>query len=392
MKIAQIVSGADKRGPELRAMELTEKMLSRGSSMLFICQKDSWLSEHIKPREGLQVIVSNLRIFGWTKGSIRLPIMIPLAANGARHIPMLFPEIARLYEALKDFDPQIIHTHSTRANLIGLILSRMLGIPVVTTAHAHRKYYHWRMADCVIAPSHASAQYHQKVNGVSPEKCRVIYHGIETERYIIDTNARRAVRSAFNIADDEIAIGLLGVIIPAKGQDVAVKAVASIADTVPNIVLCIFGFGEPKFLSKLKNYVKLRGIDNRVRIYQPTDDVPSILGAMDIYICPSVKGEVMPFVVQEGMAAGLPIVASRIGGIPEMIEDGISGLLVSPGSVSELSDALLKLISEPNMRHAMGERARARMASDFTMESYINNIISVYESLTARGSIKENTI
>jgi len=392
MKIVQIVSGMDKRGPALRSIELAERLLARGCSMLVVCQKGSWLAENIEASECLQVVESNLRIFGWTRRSIRQPIMIPLAVAGARRLPAFFPEIVRLADAMRSFGVQIIHTHSTRANLIGLILGRLLAVPVVTTAHAHRKYYHWRMADCVIAPSKASAQYHQRVNGVSAEKCRIIYHGIEAERYRVDKNTRHTIRSALNIADDEIAIGLLGVIIPAKGQDVALKAVASIVDKAPNIVLCIFGSSElePGFLKKLKTYAKSNNIEKMVRIYQPTDDVPGILSAMDIYICPSVKGEVMPFVVQEGMAAGLPVIASRIGGIPEMIEDGVSGLLVSPGSVNELADAMLRLIREPETRNAIGEQARARMVSDFTMDNYINNIISTYEWLITHSGVREN--
>jgi glycosyltransferase involved in cell wall biosynthesis len=197
--------------------------------------------------------------------------------------------------------------------------------------------------------------------GIPRERIAVIHHGVDTGRFRpADPRERDALRRSLGLPRG-IVVAFTGRLLRGKGLETLVEAFGALAAARPDVHLVLVGSGEGQALSveeELREDVRARGLDDRVIFAGRQDAVEDHLRAADLFAFPSVF-EALGISLVEAAACGLPAVASRTGGIVDVVEDGRSGLLVTPGRASELASALATLVRDPGRREAMGDRARS---------------------------------
>lgn len=204
-------------------------------------------------------------------------------------------------------------------------------------------------------------------------------HFINTARFVPDLAARDAIRARLG-AEGRFVLLVVGQLIPEKGIDVAIAAMSALP---ANTMLWIVGAGarEPE----LKAQILASGLAERVRMLGLQANVQPYLQAADLFLCPSMWAEAAGLVNLEAQACGIPVVASRIGGIPEYVLDGRTGLLFERGNSADLAKQVRRLIDEPELRHSMAEAARAWALESFAPEARLPGILDLYRKAIAKG-------
>lgn len=225
--------------------------------------------------------------------------------------------------------------------------------------------------------------------GAAAKQLHLIRNGIDLSRFAPDDAKRRANRAALGLAPTDIAIACVANLIPYKGHADLIDAIAALpAGGAKPRVLCAGrddGIG-----AALRAHADRAGVAAHFIWLGPYDDVPGLLAAADIAVLASHE-EGSPNAAIEAMAAGLPVVATRAGGIPEAVVDGVTGLLVPPRDPAALADALSRAIGDPAMRAAMGAAGRARAAAEFGIESCVAAYATLYRALTASAAPTRGT-
>lgn len=209
-----------------------------------------------------------------------------------------------------------------------------------------------------------------------------VLHFINTERFRPDTASRERMRARLGYAASDVVIAFVGFLIRQKGVDLAVDALAGLPASTR---LLVAGNGPEE--DPLKQRAAERGVADRVTFLGLVRETESIFHAGDIFICPSRWAEAAGFVNLEAQACGLPVVASRIGGIPEYVQDGRTGLLFTPESADDLRAKLDHLISTPGLQQRMSQEARAYAESQFSAERGTRDMIEWYRSHIAPGRL-----
>jgi len=231
-----------------------------------------------------------------------------------------------------------------------------------------------RGADAFVAVSREDERRMAEIEGVHPEVIRFIPNGIPEQR-------RRGtdVRTELGIAPDAPVIGAVGQLREEKALDVLIDAAARLAPRMEGLTVLLPGVGPEE--AALREAAS--ALDGTVRFLGQRDDIPDVLAAMDVAVCCSHR-EGSPLSVMEYMAAGLPVVATRVGGVPDIIGDGEHGLLVAPGDAGALAAALEQLLGDPARREAMGARAAERQREEFDLDVMVGRVQALYEELFER--------
>jgi len=208
-------------------------------------------------------------------------------------------------------------------------------------------------------------------------KLTVIRNMIETDRF---ANVENPIdfRHKWGVDDSTVLIIVVGYLEEIKGHDYLLQALPNIVRHHPNILVALVGDGELR--KQFEHQVRENNMGHKVLFAGWQEDVPSILATSDILVLPSLS-EGLPFVVPEAMAAGLPVVATRVGGIPEAVIEGRTGFLVKPASVFELEQALVRLLDDPNLMRDMGARGKQRAFQEFNVERMVGDTCKLYGTL-----------
>jgi glycosyltransferase involved in cell wall biosynthesis len=194
----------------------------------------------------------------------------------------------------------------------------------------------------------------------------LVPNGVDTERFRPDPAARAAVREELGLAPEEIVVTVAGRLHPDKGQHLLLEAAVELSDCRFLIVgEALFDMTEGSRES-LEDLARRLGVDSRCVFAGARRDMPRILAASDVVVCPSIKPESFGMVVAEAMSAGCAVVASRAGGPAELVEDGVSGLLCEPGSVAELAAHIGRLRADTELRLRLGGAARDRVLAGYS--------------------------
>jgi glycosyltransferase involved in cell wall biosynthesis len=289
----------------------------------------------------------------------------------------------RVREVLRRFRPDVVHTHQMTALLYAGRAARRERIPVVHTEHNNvaagqskswarrlRTGMLWRYAGryadrfCGVARDVIVAA--RACGTVRRRKLAHVPNGIDTAAFAAAEPDRPAVRAALGIAPDAPLIGTVGRLAEVKQQGVLIRAFAQVVPVFPTARLVLVGDGPLR--AELEGLAASLGLGAAVLFAGYRSDPERFLAAMDVFVLPS-RAEAMPLVIPEAWSAGRPVVASRVGGIPELIEDGKTGLLVEPGDVDGLAARLRRLLADPALAGALGRAGRelARASYDVTV-------------------------
>ena len=270
----------------------------------------------------------------------------------------------------------LIYSNSGLPSQLAYPLARLFSIPLVTHIHApYTRRYAWmwffKFADRVIFVSDMTRKFMEnKVrfsNAVS-----VVYNGVDIDRFRPVSSKDVSIKKSYGVEDNDIVIGQVGSLINRKGVDLLLESFATLTNMYSNLKLIIIGDGpEKKELDKLSRRL---GVDERVRfIGNITNTELFYSQLLDINVLAS-REEALPLTLLEGAACGLPNVGSVVGGIPEIIEDGINGFLFEKEDVTQLTAKLVMLIDNKDLRKSMGEAGRDKIERYFSLKEYSNNI------------------
>jgi glycosyltransferase involved in cell wall biosynthesis len=237
-----------------------------------------------------------------------------------------------------------------------------------------------RFADCIVANSHAVRGWLMK-QGISSTDIQVIPNGIVVPPRPASAEGL-AIRSELNIAPDAPVIGVISRLTRTKGLEFFLDAAASVAARFPSVRFLIVGesCSEPAYRTELQNRAAALNIQDRVIFTGQRNDVPKILREINISVLPSLS-ESFSNTVLESMANGLPVVATNVGGNPELILDGSSGILVPPRDARALAGAMTQLLESPELAKRLGEAAREKVIKEFSLECTMGRTERLYMTL-----------
>ena len=281
--------------------------------------------------------------------------------RGAWDVPSALA-LARLHRLLR---PDVVHWHAARAHALGAIaallapgparvLTRRVDFPVRGSVGSRLLYGLRRDATIAISEGVRDALAR---SGLDPARIRVVRSGIDLTPYAAPFD-RAVLRAAIGIQEGDFLVLQVAALAPHKSQRDLLAAARAVIDRRPEALVWIAGEGALRDELE-RQHEKLR-LGDRVRLLGFRDDVPDLLRAADLF-CVSSYLEGMGTATLDAMAAGLPVVATRVGGIPEIVENGVTGLLVPRRDPAALAEAILTLADQPALRRAMGDRARERV-------------------------------
>jgi glycosyltransferase involved in cell wall biosynthesis len=277
----------------------------------------------------------------------------------------------------------IVHAHSLRTEVAALLWARTRGLApiVVRTVHNTDDYYvrpGWREVarfsasrlDRVIAISDAVAEFLARHAGVSRSAIRRIHYGIDPTPYSVVPR----------LADARPTVLMLARLAPQKGHRVLFAALARVRERVPNVRVRLVGHEELSTAAELRAAARSSGVDDLIEFEGFRGDVPALFADCDVKVLPS-HWEGFGLVLLEAMASGRPVVASRVGAIPEIMVDGETGFLVAPGDADHLARALVEVLSDRSRAAAMGLAGRHRAEQHFGIEAMVRATESEYDAL-----------
>jgi glycosyltransferase involved in cell wall biosynthesis len=299
----------------------------------------------------------------------------------------------RLSRLIKKVKPDIIHAHdphgvamgalalsmSTQLHKPPLVVSRRVDFHLRGNALSRWKY---RQVDCFICASEAIRQM-LVADGVPPGRAVTVHEGIDIER--VEAAPPASLHEEFWLPRDAPIIGNIGALVPHKGQRHLIEAAAIVVRHVPDARFVIAGEGELR--PALERSIKEHGLEKHVFLAGFRADVLSVLKAFDIFVMSSVT-EGLGTSLLDAMAAGKPIVATRAGGIPEVVADGETGMLVAPRDHDAMAEALVRLLKDPGLRKQMGAAGQVRAHQKFSAERMVERTARLYARI-ARHSHQE---
>ncbi len=293
--------------------------------------------------------------------------------------------IFRLRQILKQERPDILHLHSRRgADTLGGIAGRLSAVQTILTRRVDNPESRfiaaikYRLYDHVITISEGIRQVllHE---GVSAERLTCVHSAVDTHVWQAPCN-RQTIGDAFGLHEHHIVIGVIAQLIERKGHRYLLEALPAVVAQHPNLKLLILGKGPLE--SAIHEQIVSLGLAEYVILAGFREDLESIIPCLDLVVHPALM-EGLGVSLLQAASAGKPIIASRAGGMPEVVRDAENGLLVPPADVMALQQAMLHLLNDAGYRRRLGEQGRAFMASAFSIDAMVEGNLAVYQSILA---------
>ena len=296
----------------------------------------------------------------------------------------------------------IVHTHNSKAGFIGRLAAKWAGVPIIVhTVHGfafHDREPAWRQilfrnlerlasrwCDKMVFISQPLIDWALRDRITRREKILKIYSGIELDHFKpVPDGEKKALKEAWGIREEAPVVGIVSKLWEGKGHTTLIHAFEGLKQEIPEAVLVIVGEGYLR--DKLSDLVDRLGLKGSVLFTGFQMDVRRIIATFDVAVLPSFF-EGMGRVLLEAMAMGKPVVASSVGGIPDLVHHGKNGLLVTPGSVSELKSGLLTLIRNKALAKEMGKEGRKQISEEFSAGRMAQSIEKLYRELLQRKGI-----
>jgi glycosyltransferase involved in cell wall biosynthesis len=291
----------------------------------------------------------------------------------------------RLGRIIRQERPDIVHLHSRRgADLLGGIVARLAGVKTVLTRRVDNPEspfvarWKYRLYDRVITISEGIRQV-LLAEGVDPELLVSIRSAVSPDAYRARCDPDW-FRQTFGLAGTGTVLAVIAQLIPRKGHHVLLQALPGLLEAFPEVHVIFFGQGPLE--DKLRRQARQAGLADRVTFAGFRTDLPQILPCLDLVVHPALM-EGLGISLLQAAGAGVPIVAVNAGGMPEVVRDGINGLLVPPGDSAALAAAIRRLLSDRPLMQRMGQAGRALVASEFSIDRMVEGNLRVYGELCA---------
>ncbi len=309
--------------------------------------------------------------------------------------PMLdLQALFRLYRIFLQKKPAIIHTHTSKAGILGRWASFFARVPIVVhTTHGHIFYgYHGKIktklfiliekltamiTDMIITLTKREKDDHIQFDISKSHKFAVIHSGVNLEDFSKNFVNSDELKRDLGIPITDSIVGTVGRLVEIKGHRYLLDAARLVLNKLPNVTFLLIGDGH--LMTELINHASALGIKNKVIFGGWRGDVAQLINAFDIFVLPSLN-EGMGRVLVEAMAMGKPIVASDIGGIPDLVKDGTNGILFPPRDVHAMAEAIMKLLLDRELARKMGKEGE-RTSLNYDTGVMVKNIERLYEDV-----------
>ena len=311
------------------------------------------------------------------------------------NIPADFLAFLNLWNIFRREKFDVVHTHTAKAGALGRLAARLSGVSVIVhTPHGHNLYgyfdqkitkriikaesYLSTFTDKIIALTELEKGDYLKSKIACEDKIAVIYQGLELDKYTCDWKDKVALAKSFNIGAGEDVIGMVGRLETVKGPGYFIEMAAQVISKFPKTRFIIAGEGSLR--QTLEEKARQLGIGDNVIFAGWRDDISEILSILDILVMPSLN-EAVGISAIEAQAEGVSVVASRVGGIPEIVKDLVTGILVNPADSAALAGAVIELVSDKDRRIQMGRAGKQWVRGKFAAGEMIHKISSLYAEL-----------
>lgn len=301
--------------------------------------------------------------------------------------------VKRLAAHCRTQEIDLIHAHLPGSNLYGSIVGKMIGIPVITTGHNELvmpdrrerfvKIKSWiirKFASANVLVADFMHVNYIKLGGYRENEIMTIHNGTKfcqpPTQDVIDK-----LRDELNLKPDDIIIGNVANLRTPKGHQYLVEAAGIVCNKLPQAKFLLIGEeGDGSIRMMIKEKATSLGVTDRVKLLGFRKDIPELLHLLDIFVLSSIS-EGLPLSVVEAMAAGKPVVVTNVGGLSEVVTDGVDGYIVPPAQPEALADKLLKLAEDKSLREKMGAIGFDNVKVEFSLETMISRYENLYESL-----------
>lgn len=292
---------------------------------------------------------------------------------------------------LRQEQVDLIHAHEFDANVQGTFVAALTGLPLVATVHGknyfwerlrRRLAYRWvsRRAT-MVAVSENLKQFIVEQVGVSPSRVKVLYNGVDMLPQC-DRTEVEACRKELGLPESHQIVGVVGNLYPVKGHQYLIEGIPSVLAKCPNTSFVFAGRGQLE--TELKAHVDRLGVGGKVFFLGLRQDIPRILAMLDVFVLPSLS-EGLSMAILEAMIAGKPVVATQVGGNPELILDGETGFLVPSRDSQALAARLVTLLTDKQQAALFAERGKRRAEGQFSLRTMVSSYQSLYEECLELG-------
>lgn len=349
MRILEIISPSNIGGAENYVVNISKKLKEKKHEVFIITSNNEAFKDFLK-KNGLSFYISDM--------FFKFDIL----------------SILKISHFAKKHKIDIIHTHLSKANVIGALAGRISNIKTVSTCHGLNKKNQYIFSDKTICVSKAVFKYLAS-QGIKEDRLCLIYNGIDINKFNPEDYKKKDILN--NSID--LNIGMVSRLSSEKGANYFIEAAAYILKNIQNVRFFIAGIGELK--EKLIEQSKKLGIDSRVYFVGFIEEkLSSFLNELDIVIFPSLK-EGLPLSLLEAMAMKKCVIVSKAGGMPEVVEDGKNGFIVDIGNAMDIKDAVIKLNNDKGLILAIGEKAKKTVINNFTLDLMADNIEKLFKDM-----------
>ncbi len=384
-KILRIITRLNIGGPSFQSIFLTERLNSGRFQSLLVCGIED---QH----EGSMHDLADRRGVN--------PVVIPHLQRGIS----LYHDLAaliQLYVLIKQERPHVVHTHTSKAGTLGRIAAWLAGVPVIIFT-LHGSYFHNHfspmrtklftlidrllaiISSAVIAVSKSERQEILEHKIGNEHKVINVPLGLELDDLLTCEQHEGTLRAELGIEPSNKLIGIIARLSPIKGHRFFLDAAKLVLQSREDVAFLIIGDGELRH--ELEEYTRSLGIGEGVIFLGFRRDLPVIYADLDMVVLSSLN-EGLPVAVIEGMAAAKPIVATRVGGVAELLDEGKSGVIVSPSNPEDLARGIIQMLDDPDMGRIMGESGRRAAMSRYRIDILTKNIVDLYQRLLKEKGI-----
>lgn len=296
--------------------------------------------------------------------------------------------VSRLTSLARDLDVDILHAHTPRSAMVASVVARKLDVPWVFHVHSPTARDSTRMLinrinDLVERASLLSCDHIVTVS--KSLRREMLRRGYDRSRISCVPNgvpSQEPIDPIARINQDEWRLGMVALVRPRKGIEVLLEALAKTIPSYPNVSLDVIGpFETTEYEESVQKLIDTLGVREKVRFVGFTNNVPAAMRNLDAMVLPSLFGEGMPMVVLEALALGVPVIATKVEGTPEIVRDGVEGLLAEPGCASSISEKIVQMVESRSEWARMSARAYDRHQEKFSDEQMAKKIAKVYRKL-----------
>ncbi len=298
--------------------------------------------------------------------------------------------VGKLKKLIRSEGFEIVDCHQTRANIWGTRAARAAGARAILASNYLIKNWRnpllrrleiggFRIAQRIVTDSLQLADEISRRGGIPRNKLVTIPNGVPDP--VVDQQEVERLRREFGLTGDEVVFGMVGRLVPYKGQMLLLRAFSLVADRLPRVrVFCIGKEGESGYLQKLWDFVDARDLRSRVVITEYDGNILFFMSLFDVFVLPS-SGESLPISILESLSLGKPVIATRIGGVENAVRDGENGFLIPENGEKELSERMEQLARDDGLRRRFAERSQELYREEYRLENMIRRIEELYETV-----------